>query len=113
LDSDQIHEQLHDHSDSFTEISHNKDTDTAIHGDHDTKINWPDLSYSNSGCNSDDSQASANNDTNGGGGGGDNDEDDNEDWALWDKDDHDFCRYHFMPRLVINYQKKTNACFSK
>jgi hypothetical protein len=93
-DSKQVHEQLRD-SDSFTEISHNNDIDTAAHSDPDAKINRPDLSNSKSGYNSDDGQASANDGASGGGGGGDNDEDHNKDWALWDKNDHDFCKTSF------------------
>jgi hypothetical protein len=96
LDSKQIHEQLYDDSDSFTGTSHNKDIDTANHSGPDAKINRPDLSNSNSGCNSDDGQASANDGASGGNcGGGENNEDDNEDWNLWDKNDHDFCKTSF------------------
>jgi hypothetical protein len=54
---------------------------------------------SDSGGNSDDGQASTNvddDDEDGDGGGGDDDEDDtNDDWAVWDKNDHDFCKIPF------------------
>jgi hypothetical protein len=87
---------------SFSEIS--QDSDTGINEDSvpDAEINWPDLS--GSGGNSDDSQA----DENAGSGDGaccgyddaadddDNDDvDNNEHRALWDKNDHDFCKIPF------------------
>jgi hypothetical protein len=60
---------------------------------------------SGSGGNSDDGQASTNEDEDDdddddedgdGGGGDDNDEDDtNDDWAIWDENDHDFCKIPF------------------
>jgi hypothetical protein len=53
LDSKQIHEQLHDDSDSFSEFSQNSDIDTFEHTDTDAKKSGPDLSDSCS--NSDDS----------------------------------------------------------
>jgi hypothetical protein len=52
LDSKQIREQLHDDSDSFSEISQDSDIDIIAHSDPDAKINEPDLS--DSGGNSDD-----------------------------------------------------------
>jgi hypothetical protein len=109
LDSKEIREQPHDDSDSFSEISQDSDTDINEASDPDAEINRPDLS--DSGGNSDDGQA----DENGGSGGGDrsayddaadDDDDDvdyNEDRALWDKNDHDFCKIPFVPHLVTNY----------
>lgn len=71
LDSKQIHGQLYDDSDSFSEFSHHSDIDMLDHTD-------PDLSDSYS--NFDDGQASRNvSGDNSGNGGGYND---NEDWAL-------------------------------
>jgi hypothetical protein len=89
LDSKQIHEQLHDDSDSFSEFSQNSDIDIFDHIDPDDKISGPHLSDS---CgNSDDSQASANVGGDGGGGCSYNDENtDNEDGTFWDKNDHNF-----------------------
>jgi hypothetical protein len=64
-----------------------------------------------SGGNSDDGQASTNvdDDEDGDGGGGDdNDEDDtNNDWALWDKNDHDFCKIPF--RASSGYKPPRNG----
>jgi hypothetical protein len=81
-----MQEQLHDDLGSFTEISQDSDIDIIKYSDPDAEINRPELS--DTGGNSDDSQASAKV----GGGGGDNNEvDDNEDWALWDENDHDSC----------------------
>jgi hypothetical protein len=66
LDSKQIHEQLHDDSDPFSESSQDSNIDIFDRIDPDGV----------SGC---------------GGGGGYNDEDhDNEDWDLWDENNHDF-----------------------
>jgi hypothetical protein len=114
LDSKQIREQLHVDSDSFSEISQDSDIDIIEHSDPDAEINETDLSES--GGNSDDGQASTNvvDDDDDGVGGDDNDENDdtNDDLALWDGNDHDFCKIHFVPHLVINTSKRTNACFS-
>lgn len=84
LDSKQICEQLHDVLDSFCEISQNSDIDLIVHSDPDAKINEPDLN--NSDGNSDDCQAS----TTVGGVGGNDEDNGNDDWAVWDKNDHDF-----------------------
>jgi hypothetical protein len=94
LDSKQIHESLHDDSDSFSEISQDSDIDKIAHSEPDAKINEPDLS--DSGGNSDYGQASTNVDDDDGSGGDDNDEDDtNDDWAVWDENNHDFCKIPF------------------
>jgi hypothetical protein len=90
-DSKQICEQLHDDSDSVSEISHNIDIDITAHSDPDAKINRSDLS--NTSCNSGDGQACANDAS--GSSGGDNNEDDDENLALWDKNDHYFCKRSF------------------
>jgi hypothetical protein len=112
LDSKQIHEQLHDDSDSFSEISQDSDIDIIVHSDHDAEINDPDLS--DSGGSSDDGKASTNVDDDdedgdgGGGGGDDNDDDDtNDDWAVWDKNDHDFCKIPF--RASLGYKPPRNG----
>jgi hypothetical protein len=46
LDSKQIHEQLHDDSNSFTEFSQDSDIDIFDHVDPDAVICGPDLSES-------------------------------------------------------------------
>jgi hypothetical protein len=83
LDRKQIHEQLHDDLDSFSKVSQDSDVYMFDRIDPDAEISGPDLSDSCS--NSDDGQVSGNV------GGGDYDrDDDNEDWAPWDKNNHDF-----------------------
>jgi hypothetical protein len=78
--------------DSFSEFSQDSHIDITDHVDPDAKIRGPDLS--DSGSNSDDGQASAN--VGGDNGGGYDDKDcDNEDWALWDKNYHDFYKIPF------------------
>jgi hypothetical protein len=81
LDSKQIHEQLHDDSDSFTEFSQDSDIDIFDHINPVAEICGPDLSES---CSiSDDCQASANVGRRGGCSAGHNNEDgDSEDWVL-------------------------------
>jgi hypothetical protein len=83
LDSKQIHEQLHD-SDSSSEFSQDSDIDIFDLTDPDAETRGADLRDS---C--------SNSDANVGGGGGcsggyKDEDDDNEDWALWDENDHDF-----------------------
>jgi hypothetical protein len=100
-DSKQIHEQLRDDSDSFSEFNQDSGIDTFYGIDPDAEICGPD--WDESCGNSGDCQASVNvngdNDDNGGGGscsGGYNDEDnDNEDWALWEENDCDFYTISF------------------
>jgi hypothetical protein len=106
---------LHDDSDSFSEISQDSDIYIIEHSDPHTEINEPDLS--DSGGNSDDAQACTNVvDDGGGGGGDDNDEDDdtNDDWALWDENDHDFCKIPFRAssgkKTPRNGQMPVSAC---
>jgi hypothetical protein len=79
-----------------------------LHSDPDAEINEPDLS--DSGGNSDDGQSRTNvddDDEDGDGGGGDNnDEDDtNDDWAVWDENDH------FVPHLVTNHLETDKCLF--
>jgi hypothetical protein len=88
LGSRETCKQLHDDSNSSSEITQDSDIDITEHSDHDAKINKPDLG--DSGGNSDDSQVSAvvSND-------------DNENWALWGKTTTIRVRYHFV-HLVVN-----------
>jgi hypothetical protein len=94
---------LHDDLDSFHEICQDSDVDIIEHSDPDAKINEPDLS--DSGGNSDDGQASTNVFDDDGDGGDDNVEDD--DWALWDEYDHDFCKIPF--RASSGYKPPQNG----
>jgi hypothetical protein len=104
LGSKQIREQLHDVSDSFSEINQDSDIDIIAHSDLDDEINEPDLS--DSGGNYDDGQASTNV-VDCGGGGDDNDEDDtNDDWAVWEENDHDFYKIPF--RASSGYKPPRN-----
>jgi hypothetical protein len=43
LDSKQIREEMHDDSDSFSEISQDSENDINVHTDPDAEINEPDL----------------------------------------------------------------------
>jgi hypothetical protein len=106
LGSKQIREQLHDDSDSFSEISQDSDIDITAHSNPDDEINETDMS--DSGGNSDDGQASINVDDDDGGGGDDNDEDDTiDDWAFSDENDHDFCKIPF--RASSGYKPPRNG----
>jgi hypothetical protein len=80
LNNKQICEQLHDDSDSFSEISQDADIDIIEHSYPDAEISRLDLS--DSGGNSDDGQAGENVGGYGGGGGDNDEDDDNEGWAL-------------------------------
>jgi hypothetical protein len=89
MDSKQIHEQLHDYSDSFSKFSQDSDVGVFDHTGPDAKTRGTD--FSDSCSNSDYGQASA---IIGGGGsscrGGGYNDDNNKDWALWDEYDHNF-----------------------
>jgi hypothetical protein len=91
LDTKEIHKQLHDDSEIFSQLSQDSDINIFNHTDHDAKISWPGLSdiYSNSA----ESKATAN--LVSGRGCGYDDNDNNKVWALWDKNDHDFCMILF------------------
>jgi hypothetical protein len=114
LGSKHIREQLHEDSDSFSDISQDSDTDLTEHSDTDAEINRYDLS--DSAGNSDDGQAGVNvGDYDGGGRGGsdnNNEDDDIEDWALWDEMTMIHVRYHFMPHLVVNHLEMGKCLFS-
>jgi hypothetical protein len=92
LESKEIHEQLHDNLDSFSDFSQDSVIDIFDRTDPDSEISRPDLSDSCS--NSDDGQVSANVGSDDGGNDGgyddDDDDDDNEEWALWYESNHDF-----------------------
>jgi hypothetical protein len=101
LDKTQIHEHLHD-LDTFNEFIQDSDIDIFHRIDPDAEISGPD--WSGSCRNSDDRQVSANvggddgdnDDGHGGCSNGYNDEDgDNEDWAVWDENDHDLYMVQF------------------
>jgi hypothetical protein len=96
---------LHDDSDSFSEFSQDSDIEIFDCTEPDAKICGPD--FSDSCCNSDDSQASANvgSDNGGnddGGGGYDNEDNNNDDWALWDENDH----YFYMIPFCASFDYK-------
>jgi hypothetical protein len=97
LDCKEIHEELHGDSDYFSELSQDSDIYLFDCIDLDAEISEPDLSDSCSNCN--DGQVSENvggKDGGNDGGSGYNDEsDDNEDWALWDENNHDLCMIPF------------------
>jgi hypothetical protein len=101
LDSKQILEQLHDDSDSITELGQDLDIDIFDRIDPDAEISGPGLSDS---CNSDDDQVNANvgggnsGNEDGGccsGGYNDEDDDDDEEWALWYEYNHDLYMVSF------------------